>query len=249
MKKNGTVIAQKNIPILSSITCPNIISYSLTDNAANLAVQSYSINDGKYQVEVRNQNNEMHSYDLGLAGYHNVENSLAAIAVAELLKIPFEKTARALASFRGIKRRFETIFQNEKHVYIDDYAHHPEEIKVFLGSVKEMYPNKKITAIFQPHLFSITKDLQAEFAQQLSVVDQLFLLDIYPAREKPMEGVTAQLILDQVNIRHKEIISKEEVLQRIATDEIEILVTIGAGDIDRLIIPIKNILTHKSSSN
>lgn len=249
MKKDGTVIAQKNIPILSRITCPNIIFYSLTDRAANLAVQSYSISNGKYQVVIRNQHNETHTFDLGVAGYHNVENSLAAIAVAELLEIPFEKIAKALASFRGIKRRFETIFQNEKYVYIDDYAHHPEEINVFLGSVKEMYPHKKITAIFQPHLFSRTKDLQDEFAQRLSMVDQLYLLDIYPAREKPMEGVTAQLILDKVTIHSKEIISKEEVLKRIATGDLEILVTIGAGDIDTLILPLKNILINKSASN
>ena len=249
IKKNGTVVAQKNIPILDRINGPNLLTYSLSDSAANYAVQSYSIKNGRYHVVVRHQSDEMYEFDLGVAGYHNVENSLAAIAVAALLKIPFEKTAKALASFKGIKRRFETIFENEKLVYIDDYAHHPQEINVFLGSVKEMYPSKKITAIFQPHLFSRTKDLQDEFAQRLSIVDQLYLLDIYPAREKPMEGVTAKLILDKVSIAQKEIISKEDLLHRIATDELEILVTIGAGDIDTLILPLKNILINKSSSS
>jgi len=130
-------------------------------------------------------------------------------------------------------------------VYIDDYAHHPEEINVFLGSLKEMFPNKKICVIFQPHLFSRTKDLQDDFAKSLSSIDQLYLLDIYPAREQPMEGVSSALILDKVSIDKKEIISKERLLEKLAHDDFDVLATIGAGDIDTMIQPIKKILINK----
>jgi UDP-N-acetylmuramate--alanine ligase len=245
LKKDGSLIVQKNVSILPQLKADHLITYSLNDLAAMNHCTAYQIIDGKYHVEIENKAHEKFAYTLGVAGYHNVENSLAAISVAQLLNIPFEKVASALQTFKGIKRRFEYVFENEKMVYIDDYAHHPEEINVFLGSLKEMFPNKKICVIFQPHLFSRTKDLQDDFAKSLSSIDQLYLLDIYPAREQPMEGVSSALILDKVSIDKKEIISKERLLEKLAHDDFDVLATIGAGDIDTMIQPIKKILINK----
>ena len=147
-----------------------------------------------------------------------------------------------MASFKGIKRRFEMIVNTDKVVYIDDYAHHPEEIRVFLESVRELYPNRKITAIFQPHLFSRTKDLATEFAEQLSIADEVILLDIYPAREQPMEGVTSDLIFSKLTSKEKSNIKKEELMNLLKDKKLEVVVTIGAGDIDKFVQPIKELL-------
>jgi UDP-N-acetylmuramate--alanine ligase len=179
---------------------------------------------------------------LGLAGLHNVENATAAIIVGMLLQIPEEKIRAALASFAGVKRRFEYIVQNEKMVYIDDYAHHPEELRACINSVRQMYPGKKLTVIFQPHLFSRTKDFAQEFSEVLSLADQLIVMDIYPARELPMEGVDANLILNQVSIANKQAASKENLMEKLAIMDIELLLTVGAGDIDTMVKPIQELV-------
>jgi UDP-N-acetylmuramate--alanine ligase len=159
-----------------------------------------------------------------------------------LLQIPEEKIRAALASFAGVKRRFEYIVQNEKMVYIDDYAHHPEELRACINSVRQMYPGKKLTVIFQPHLFSRTKDFAQEFSEVLSLADQLIVMDIYPARELPMEGVDANLILNQVSIANKQAASKENLMEKLAIMDIELLLTVGAGDIDTMVKPIQELV-------
>ncbi len=244
IKNNGKVVANKNVQILDQVK-QTTITYHLDNHAANCYTLHYTIKDGAYEIQLHDIHHKEQSFTLNIAGYHNIENALAAISVAQLLEIPFDKIAHAMATFKGIKRRFEYIYKSAPCIYIDDYAHHPQEIDVFLGSLKEMYPTKKITAIFQPHLFSRTNDLQDDFAKSLSQIDTLYLLDIYPAREKPMEGVTSQLILDKVSIADKSILSKEEVLQKIEAQPSDIIVTIGAGDIDTLIPKIKTILEAK----
>ena len=166
------------------------------------------------------------------------------LRIAFELKITEEKIRSAIASFKGIRRRFEKILDNGTVVFIDDYAHHPEEIRVFLESVREIYHGKKITAISQPHLFSRTKDLAEGFAKSLSVADEVILLEIYPARELPMEGVTSALIYDQLTCNEKRSIKKEQLLEIIeGKNDLEVLVTIGAGDIDKYVEPNKQILT------
>lgn len=244
IKNNGKVVANKNVQILDQVK-QTTITYHLDNHAANCYTLHYTIKDGAYEIQLHDIHHKEQSFTLNIAGYHNIENALAAISVAQLLEIPFDKIAHAMATFKGIKRRFEYIYKSAPCIYIDDYAHHPQEIDVFLGSLKEMYPTKKITAIFQPHLFSRTNDLQDDFAKSLSQIDTLYLLDIYPAREKPMEGVTSQLILDKVTIADKSILSKEAVLQKIEAHPSDIIVTIGAGDIDTLIPKIKTILEAK----
>lgn len=180
---------------------------------------------------------------LNVPGYHNVENMLAAIAVSKELGAADEAIKTAVASYSGVKRRFEYIIKSENLIFIDDYAHHPVEIEAFLKSVRALYPNKKITAIFQPHLFSRTQDFAAEFSASLGLADELIMLDIYPARELPVEGVTSSLILDAVALDKKEIVTKDKLNATVQDWQPEVVLTIGAGDIDKLVQPLKEVLT------
>ena len=177
---------------------------------------------------------------LRMPGFHNVENALAAISIALDCGIGEEAVRQGLAGFKGVKRRFEMWVQEGDRVFIDDYAHHPEEIRAFLGSVKAMYPKKKLTAIFQPHLFTRTRDFASGFSESLSLADEVVLLEIYPARELPIEGVNASMLLPGITSAEKSLRSKEELLGYLDEHRPEVLVTIGAGDIDRLVQPIAN---------
>lgn len=179
---------------------------------------------------------------LNVPGFHNVENALASISIALHFGIGEEAIRTGLSTFKGVKRRFEIKRQDEKRVYIDDYAHHPEEIRAFLGSVKAMYPEKKLTAIFQPHLFTRTRDFAAGFSEALSLADEVVLLDIYPARELPIEGVNAGMLMEKITSPEKSLQTKEGLLEFLNTKRPEVLVTLGAGDIDRLVDPINNLI-------
>src|SRR5690606_7816987 len=181
---------------------------------------------------------------LMLPGNHNVENAVAAIAVGLKLGIEPEKIKAAVASFKGVKRRFEYIVKEEGHIYIDDYAHHPEELRACFDALRQLYPDKKLTAIFQPHLFTRTRDFADDFAKVLSTVDDLILLEIYPARELPLEGINSALLLDKISLSSKEICGKDLALQRIKEKQPALLLTVGAGDIDTLIDPLKSIMSH-----
>jgi UDP-N-acetylmuramate--alanine ligase len=181
---------------------------------------------------------------LGVPGRHNIENSLAAIGVGLILNIPLEQIKEALDGFKGVKRRFETIVSTNTTTYVDDYAHHPTEIAACIAAARELFPGKQITGIFQPHLYSRTRDFANEFAQSLEKLDSLILLPIYPARELPIEGVTSTIILDKANINNKVLINKQEVLSYLndKLSNIGVLITMGAGDIDGLIKSIKNLI-------
>ncbi|MFY7887367.1 MAG: UDP-N-acetylmuramate--L-alanine ligase [Spirosomataceae bacterium] len=178
-----------------------------------------------------------------IPGFHNVENSLAAAAVALAVGVSPEKVKEGIATFKGVKRRFEYHYRSERVVYIDDYAHHPTEIEAFLTSVKALYPTRKLTVIFQPHLYTRTRDFQEGFAESLSLADDLILLDIYPARELPIEGVTANIIFDKVTIKDKILAKKEDVLNLLADKKPELVVTVGAGDIDTIIPSISSFVS------
>ncbi len=181
---------------------------------------------------------------LGVPGYHNVENMVAAIAVAVSLGLNEEEIREGVTSYKGVKRRFEYVLKQKEVIYIDDYAHHPTEISAFLKSVKEMYVGKKVTAVFQPHLFSRTRDFAAEFSKSLSLADEVLLLDIYPARELPIEGVSSEMLFENIDTV-KKMCGKDEVIEILKNQDIEVLVTMGAGDIDQLINPIKEYLTQR----
>jgi UDP-N-acetylmuramate--alanine ligase len=191
-----------------------------------------------------------------MGGLHNIENCIAAISVAKYLKIDDEKITLAVKEFKGVKRRFEYIIKpvynisldngtNTGVTFIDDYAHHPQELKALIIGVKSMFGSKKLTLVFQPHLFSRTQDLVSDFADVLSTVDDLVLLPIYPARELPIEGVTSNWLLEKISMDSKQCLSKTDLLTYVQQQKPQLLVMAGAGDIDTLIKPIKEILNTK----
>lgn len=219
-----------------------------------ISVFTYGINQGDYKaVNVRVENGwflfdfetteiSWPNLKLGIPGNHNIENALAAIAVALEMNLNREQITDGLKTFKGVKRRFEFICREPDFVYIDDYAHHPTELEAFIKSVRMLYPDKKITGVFQPHLYSRTKDFADGFAESLSLLDEAILLDIYPARELPMEGVSSDIIFDKIIGNRKHKATKENVLELLKTLDPEVLVTIGAGDIDTLVTPINTLL-------
>ena len=179
---------------------------------------------------------------LPMAGHHNVLNATAAFVAARQVGIAPEDIAAALASFKGVKRRFDVKVNNTKHCYIDDYAHHPEEIKACLNAVKEAFKGRKLTVIFQPHLYSRTRDFMDSFAEDMSLADELILLDIYPARELPIEGITSEALLNKVQLTDKKLCTKAELINLIDSEKPDILVTMGAGDIDRFVEPFEKLI-------
>jgi UDP-N-acetylmuramate--alanine ligase len=203
------------------------------------------IQDGNFVFDVLTPKSILENVHLRVPGYHNILNALAAISVAQNLQIPDETIAKGIAEFKGVKRRFEYILKTDKIIQIDDYAHHPEEIRAFLTAVRMLYPEKHITAIFQPHLYTRTRDFASEFSQALSLADRLILLDIYPAREKPIEGVHSKMLIEKAQTTEKLLCTKENLLQIIQILDFDVVVTIGAGDIDRLVQPIRQILEKK----
>jgi len=237
IKEGGRLILKKGLDLSGGKT------YS-ANVLADIQAVNVKVKEGNFYFDFKNENIEIENVQLGLPGLHNIENAVAAIEVALHLGIEPGKIKKALAGFLGVKRRFEYILKDPKHIYIDDYAHHPEELRACIQAVKTLYPGKKLTTIFQPHLFTRTRDFAAGFSEVLSMTDQLIMLDIYPAREVPIEGVSSALILDKVSIEAKQILSKEQTLDYVKLQKPELLITVGAGDIDTLIVPLKEILTN-----
>jgi UDP-N-acetylmuramate--alanine ligase len=241
VKTNGKVVANENVSILPQIQSEKI-TYGWSNSDSVVKNVNYQNGEMSFDFKIINHKSEIINLKLPMAGSHNAENALAAATVASLLNISSEKIKDALAVFKGIKRRFEFVIKRNDFVFVDDYAHHPEEIKRFLLSVKELYIGKKVTAIFQPHLFSRTNDLQNEFAEALSIADKVILLEIYPARELPMEGVTSKLIFDKIQLEQKVLLTKSELIDYLKkNDKPEVICTIGAGDIDKMVEPIKKL--------
>jgi UDP-N-acetylmuramate--alanine ligase len=200
------------------------------------------IENGYYVFDVSAPNETINNLKFGLPGRHNLMNALMALAMVKTYGTPTESIARALASFKGIQRRFSYQIKTDELVYIDDYAHHPTEINAVHQAVRELYPNEKVLAIFQPHLFSRTKDFSDEFAKSLSQFDEILLLDIYPARELPMEGITSSWLLSKIENLNKKLVSKTDIIASILERDAKIIVTIGAGDIGELVPQIKQAL-------
>jgi UDP-N-acetylmuramate--alanine ligase len=183
--------------------------------------------------------------ELGVPGFHNVENAIAASVAASLCGVEIDRIREGLKSFKGVKRRFEFILQTPRVIFIDDYAHHPAEIKAFLTSVRSMYPERRLTVVFQPHLYTRTRDFAAGFAESLSLADELILMDIYPARELPIPGVDSDMIMKDVSSRIKIRCGKADLLEVLEGRDVELIVTVGAGDIDTFVQPIKKLLERK----
>jgi len=226
-----------------------VYRYSMNNQESDFCAINIRKAEGKSLFDIKTPTGIIPNVSFNLPGPVNIENSVAAAAVAYSCDMEPKQIADGLASFFGVKRRFDYHVKTDEVAYIDDYAHHPEEIKACLTAIRDFYPNKKITAIFQPHLFSRTQDFAVEFGQSLSLCDELLLLDIYPAREKPIEGVTSKIIFDNVTCKEKSLITKGEILETLSHKNIEILLTIGAGDIDTYCNSIAELVTKRINTN
>lgn len=222
----------------------DVFTYAVDNQDADYYLLDRTIIDGYYHLTVRTPKN-IFKTSLGVPGLLNVENAVAAIAATDQKGVPLDTIASACKSYKGVKRRFDVQVATKDRIYIDDYAHHPEEIKAFILSVREIYPGKKITGIFQPHLYSRTRDFADGFAESLSLLDELILLDIYPAREEPIPGISSETIFNQVTINEKVFIKNEQLVNVLKERDPELLLTMGAGDIDRLVEPLKSWMATK----
>jgi UDP-N-acetylmuramate--alanine ligase len=214
------------------------------DEDAVYSAFNVRIENGSYLFDIKTPKGVLVDFRFGLPGKHNLMNALMAIGMAQIFGTPTEVIALALASFKGVKRRFSYQIKKENLIYIDDYAHHPTEIDAVYQAVSELYPNKNVLAVFQPHLFSRTRDFAAEFAKSLSRFNEVILMDIYPARELPIKGVTSEWLLNKIDNRHKQIVAKGDLIKTISKSTAQVIVTIGAGDIGELVVSIKEALNE-----
>jgi UDP-N-acetylmuramate--alanine ligase len=238
LKSNGKLFVKKGLPITG-------ITYGV-DEAADYAATNIKVKNGTYVFDVLTPNKHIENFKFNLPGRHNLSNALIALAMALEYGCPPESLASALASYKGVKRRFTYQIKTEDLVFIDDYAHHPEEINAVFQAVQEMYPGQRILVIFQPHLYSRTRDFADEFAQSLSNFDEVILLDIYPARELPIEGVTSEWLLHKIDNSNKKLVSKSEMISEIQKTRAQIIITLGAGDIGEEVESIKQSLSIAS---
>lgn len=256
IKENGALILKKGVEIDLSKVKATVYSYTFNGEADFCPVNLQPVEGGYFRFDLAYpafttiygnsvEAGTIEGCTVGIPGWVNVENGIAAAAAALIGGIGPQKVKDALAAFQGVERRFDVHINTAKVAYIDDYAHHPQELSSAISSIRNIFPGRKLTAIFQPHLYTRTRDFAAEFAQSLSMVDELVLLDIYPARELPIEGVTSEIIFKDVKAGKKTLLKKEEVLDFLKEKEVDILVTFGAGDIDRLIVPIENLLKER----
>jgi UDP-N-acetylmuramate--alanine ligase len=257
VREDGLLVSKFGLKRIKEVDVEHKITYSLQNDSADVFAQNIKIEEGGYVYDV-NGKLALSNVELRIGGMHNVENSLVAMTVANELGIDAEKIKAAVADFKGVKRRFEYIIPPVKKqeggyvepVLIDDYAHHPEELRALLTSVRSLFPQRIVTVIFQPHLFTRTRDLAEGFAEVLSIADRVILLPIYPARELPIEGVTSEMILKKVDNDDKMMLTKDELLNWMKGHELnkefgEVIVMAGAGDIDALVQPVKKIIDIK----
>ncbi|MFM9988222.1 UDP-N-acetylmuramate--L-alanine ligase [Flavobacterium sp.] len=220
------------------------ITVGVNDDSKFVA-HNIRIENGWYVFDVKTPTENIKDLKFGLPGKHNLTNALLALAMARTFGTPTESIAKALATFKGVKRRFSFQIRKPEFVYIDDYAHHPTEINAVHQAVRELYSNQKVLAVFQPHLFSRTKDFADDFAKSLSQFDEILLLDIYPARELPMEGITSEWLLGKIENKNKKLVQKTELISLLKKSDASVIVTIGAGDIGEMISNIKKELDAK----
>lgn len=243
---SGTVITKIGLPVTSEDTKANILRYSYDDTAADFYASEIKVDEcGYFTFKLNYPGGVIEDCKVGIPGWINVENAVAASAIALTYGLEPEKVRHALGTFQGVKRRFDIHVNTPECSYIDDYAHHPKEIAAAISSMRDIFQGRKLTAIFQPHLYTRTRDFADEFAQALSNVDKLIMLDIYPAREEPIPGVTSEIIFNKVTAPEKVIMVKEELMDYLKDEPIDTLITFGAGNIDRFIGPITEMLCQR----
>ena len=250
IKENGTVIHKKGLIRSGEFGKDKKLTYHSTDKDADVHVSKMEVVNGGYLLDVQTQVGEIRNIQLNMGGLHNVENMMAAIAVAKLLGIDDDSIRQSVESYRGVKRRFERIISvkgQRELVFIDDYAHHPDELKALVQGLRNLYPEHEIILVFQPHLFSRTRDFADGFAQSLDLADEIILLPIYPARELPVEGVNTGMLQQRMKNNNNQITPKENLVELVRQkltggQKSQILVTAGAGDIDTLVAPLKEMI-------
>ena len=252
LRPGGLLVSKFGLKRARDLKAGNHLSYSLQNESADAYAENITMKNGNYKFDVIVKANKIESLVLHMGGMHNVENAVAAITVASSLEIETDRIKDAVQSFKGVKRRFEYIIKNERIVFIDDYAHHPEELRALIHGAKTLFREKKCTIVFQPHLYTRTRDLASGFAEVLDMADEIILLPIYPARELPIEGVGSEMILKKMKNENKLVMTKEELMSWIGNKYLkninkefgEVLVTAGAGDIDMMVEPIQEILEN-----
>ena len=243
---SGILIAKKGIPVGPADTRAKVYTYHYTDTTADFyPVHPHADECGCFHYDLHTPTGVIEGFRVGTPGWVNCENSVAAAAVALCYGIEPEAVKAAIACFEGVKRRLEVHLNSPGLAYVDDYAHHPAELSSAITSLRDIFPGRKITAIFQPHLYTRTRDFAADFAASLSLVDKLILLDIYPAREEPIPGVTSDIIFKDVTAPEKVLIKKEQLMDYLSEEPVDVLVSFGAGNIDRFIEPITELLKKR----
>ncbi len=246
IRKDGKLVLKKGVELDISKTNATVFSYALEGESdfhtLNLRLDEAT---GYYRFDLKTPDGVIADCQMNYPGLVNVENTVGAAALAWLAGANANEIKAGIADYRGVARRFDIQYKNESKIYIDDYAHHPEELKAFIRSVKALFPGKRLTGIFQPHLYSRTRDFAPEFAASLDLLDKALLIPLYPAREEPIPGVSSKIVFEKMKLENKMLLEKEECLRWLVTDENEILLTMGAGDIDRMVGPIVDTLKQK----
>ncbi|WP_397363706.1 UDP-N-acetylmuramate--L-alanine ligase [Olleya sp. R77988] len=237
LKPNGKLFIKNGLPLKG-------ITYGIEDDA-DYSAQNITIQNGAYVFDVKTPKTVLKNFQFNLPGRHNLSNALVALAMSVEYGLPRPQLAKALASYNGVKRRFTYQIKTNDLVFIDDYAHHPEEINAVHQAVREMYPEDKVLVVFQPHLFSRTQDFAQDFANSLSKFDEILLLDIYPARELPIEGITSEWLLGHIDNKNKTLVTKKNMVQHIKNSHSKIILTLGAGDIGAEVLTIKKALLNE----
>ena len=247
IKPGGALVLKQGVEVPLENKEIAVYRYSIDKGGDYHAENIVRNSNGTYTFDIVTPKTRIEACTLGVPGWINVENAIAAVALALTVTDDTEALKRALASFGGVKRRFDFYINTPTLTFLDDYAHHPEELRASISSVKAMFPNRKVCGIFQPHLYTRTRDFAEGFAQSLSLLDEVILLDIYPARELPIEGVTSQIIFEKITASNKVLITKSELLDVLSKRDIDVLMTVGAGDIDKLVEPIADMLKNRYS--
>jgi UDP-N-acetylmuramate--alanine ligase len=242
LKPDGCLIVKQGMPRDGELKADHRYTYHFENPAADVYAAGLKVVNGSYTFDVVHSKWTVKDVLLHMGGLHNIENCIAAITVAKHLGIEDDKIRAAVEDFKGVRRRFEYALKTAEHILIDDYAHHPEEMRALISGVRSIYGGRKLTLVFQPHLFSRTKDQADGFAESLDLADEIILLPIYPARELPMEGVTSELLLNKMKKENKQVLSKEAMLVWMQEQKPGLVVMAGAGDIDALVTPVKQIL-------
>jgi len=248
IKNGGSLIIHESIEEKIASDASHVTKHIYSMSRGQFFAGNITAHSGFFEFDLCGFGSAVERIRLGVPGFHNVENAIAASIAAHLCGVNMNTIKAALASFQGVKRRFEFVVKGNKVIFVDDYAHHPTEIEAFLKSMKSMYPRRKLTVIFQPHLFTRTRDFAEGFSKSLSIADELVLMDIYPARELPIPGVDSDMIFKDITSKVKLRCGKKDLMEKLDAMDIDVLATVGAGDIDTFVQPIKNMLMTKYES-